>query len=273
MSTMLDLPAAYRAQGLTVFEVPGWRTRGHQGDVPIHPIGGLWHDTGDNHGLRSVFNYTGDPHNPTGPDERPDVPQPRANIWIPRSVGGPDLVVVAAGRAYHAGQGSARALDDIAHGRISHTTGDAVTRNLPNDTLDGNSTLIGHEVECRGGLQVPTPHQVEVMTRVAAAECATFGWTAGHHAHHRQYTNRKVDMSWHGDFWTMINDVLEGPEMATVDQTRAVVREELEYALVALSSGDPNSVATDPRFVELRRVVDELSRKLDDILTRLPAAA
>jgi hypothetical protein len=82
-----------RAAGLIVEEVAGWQERGH-GD--LYPQGVVWHHTAGPSGV---------------------VLHPLARIWCPgvpgplvrcfrREDNGPDhFIVIAAGMAYHAGQG------------------------------------------------------------------------------------------------------------------------------------------------------------------------
>lgn len=260
MSSMILLPQALKNFGLRVREVPGWQARGHDGEVPIVPFGGMWHDTGDTLGLRSVWDVNGD-------DVRPDVPQPRANLYFPRESSW-DVYLVAAGRAYHAGRGSALVLSEVANGRISKSTQDAVVRGLLDDTSEGNSVLIGHEVEGVGGGQALSPLQAHVIPRVAAAECALFGWTPGHHVHHRQYTHRKVDMSWHGDLWGMTAQLLAGKAdaVASTEELRALIDDRLQHFFVHLATGVPNSVSGDPRVAQLHTDIEEIKAKLDSLL-------
>src|SRR5215212_3990122 len=71
MGSMLDLPDALRAAGLRVFVTPDWKTNGHGITLLDHPYGGVLHHTAG-FGLHSVYGL---------PDARPDVPQPRANLW------------------------------------------------------------------------------------------------------------------------------------------------------------------------------------------------
>lgn len=214
-----ELADAYRAMGLTVLELAGWQDRGHS-PGPITPRGGGWHHTGDNIGLRSVFN-------PDGTDIRPDVPQPRANVFLPRT--GPDVIMVAAGVAYHFGKGSRTALRLAWNGQVSAVTPDAVVANYPDDndeTAPGNASMIGHEVENLGDGQPLTPRQLWTIPRVAAAECLLWSWTPGHHMHHRQYTRRKPDMQWRGDLWAMTADAIrqyqEGDTMSAQDAAEGI---------------------------------------------------
>jgi hypothetical protein len=213
--TMLDLADAYRGEGLRVLELPGWKARGHSAG-PMTPRGGGWHHTADNLAVISVFNAN-------GPDIRPDVPQPRANVWVPRD-GDHDLVLVAAGTAYHFGKGSRTALKLAWDGKVTLATPDAAIVQYPDDlddTAPGNDTMIGHEVQNLGTGQPLTTRQLWAIPRIAAAECRLFSWGPGHHMHHRQYTRRKPDMAWRGDLWSLTGAVLEGDTMTPAEMTVA----------------------------------------------------
>lgn len=198
---MSALPTILRAENLTVHIVTEWLSNGHDGDQIIYPYGILLHHTADNIGLKSVWNES-------GPDIRSDVPQPRANLWLPRA-GDYDVAVVSAGRAYHAGRNSSVAHNDIKNNRCSLQMQDAVVRGLVDD-MNGNPYLIGIEVENLGTTQELTDKQLDVLPRVCAALCKEFGWNTGRIAHHRQVTSRKPDMGWRGDIWTMTNNILQG---------------------------------------------------------------
>ena len=87
------LPAALRAAGLKVVEVPGWETRGH-GDVG-KIVGVLAHHTcGPLHGDLPDLNVL--------VKGRPDLSGPLCNLGLGRSG---TVWMIAAGRGYHAGAG------------------------------------------------------------------------------------------------------------------------------------------------------------------------
>jgi hypothetical protein len=261
MASILDLATAYRAEGLHVYEVPGWRNRGHS-DGPMLPRGGGWHHTADNSGLISVLNLN-------GPDIRPDVPQPRANVWVPRDEDY-DLAMVCAGTAYHFGAGSRTALALAWNGRVSAATPDAAVAGYPDDlddTAPGNATMIGHEVENLGTGQPLTARQLWAIPRIAAAECRLFGWGPGHHMHHRQYTRRKPDMQWRGDLWALTAAQLahtSGGDMALDPDAKAYI--DGKFAALATAIGitwygddrdDAKDVGTHPYNLQA------ISKRLD----------
>jgi len=155
------------------------------------------------------------------------MPPPRANVFLPRT--GPDVIMVAAGLAYHFGKGSRTALRLAWNGQVSAATPDAAVANYPDDndeTAPGNASMIGHEVENLGDVQPLTARQLWTIPRVAAAECLLWNWTPGHHMHHRQYTRRKPDMAWRGDLWAMTADAIreyqEGDTMSAQDAAEGI---------------------------------------------------
>jgi hypothetical protein len=194
MGTMLDLPAGFRAAGLTVWVAPDWRTNGHGYDL-IKPFGGVLHHTGG-YGLRSVYGL---------PDARPEVPQPRCNLWTPRPGTQPyDIAVICAGRAWQAGTGRMQAYDRMRAGNFSVRTPDAAALyGRDSDDVDAGWTslhTLGNEVEWAGG-DFPEG-QLDVVATAMGACVKVFGWPGlGCWAHHRQLTFRKSDMAYRGDIW------------------------------------------------------------------------
>jgi hypothetical protein len=196
MGSMLDLPAALRAAGLRVWVAPDWKTNGH-GYSLIKPFGGVLHHTAG-WGLRSVYGE---------PDARPDVPQPRCNLWTPRPGTQPyDIAVICAGRAWQAGTGRMQAYDRMRAGNFSVRTPDAaVLYGRDSDDVDAGWTsehTLGNEVEWNTGDPWTDRHLDVVAT--AMRVCAdVLGWPGvGCWANHRQLTWRKPDMDYRGDIWT-----------------------------------------------------------------------
>lgn len=121
-----------RAAGITVVEVPGWRTRGSSTFTP--------------RGL--VDHHTAGPRNGNAPslgictNGRSDLPGPLCHVLVGRDN---TCYVVAAGRANHAGTGGWKG-------------------------LSGNSSVYGVERENVGTITEPwRPDQTETACRVAAA--------------------------------------------------------------------------------------------------------
>jgi hypothetical protein len=199
MGSMLDLPDALRSAGLRVFVAPDWRTNGHDIDLLDSPYGGVLHHTAGL-GLRSVYGL---------PDARPDVPQPRANLWTPKpGTQDYDIAVLCAGRAWHAGTNNSTAHADLRAGRFGMDVADALDRfGKHSDDLDAGFTsanTVGNEVENLGTAADEWPEaQLDVVATAMRVCVEVFGWPGvGAWAHHRQLTWRKPDMSYRGDLWT-----------------------------------------------------------------------
>jgi len=173
--------AAYRAEGLTVHEYPGWRT--HNRDTatgktfgPV--VGVLIHHTAG-HGDRAVC-FNG----------RPDLPGPLCHNWLGKTAG---LWMLGQGRANHAGL----------------VDGDVVTAlvaekaPLPRDDradTDGNDVLYGLEIENLGDGKDPYPaDQYRQAVLWAAATCRKHGWTERSVAGHKELQPGKIDPSFDMD--------------------------------------------------------------------------
>lgn len=178
---MIELGNILRAAGLTVVEQPGWRTAGHPGTFA--PAGIVWHHTGGLNALPVVVNG------------RADLAGPLANLYLDHTG---TFTVVCAGVAWHAGPGSQHVLDDIRNG--VPPAGDAAALGLPDDCSDGNHYLLGIEVENLGTADDPYPKaQIDALVAGSAALCRALGFDQTHCVHHREWTARKVDMSYRGD--------------------------------------------------------------------------
>lgn len=209
--SILDLPAALRAAGLTVWVAPDWRTNGHTYEL-IDPFGGVLHHTAG-HGLRAVYGL---------PDARPDVPQPRCNVWTPRPGTQPyDVAVISAGRAWQAGTGRMHAYDRMRAGGFSVRTPDAAVLYGPNsDDVDAGWTsqhTLGNEVEWNTGDPWTTDH-LDVVATTMGVCVDVLGWAGlGSWAHHRQLTYRKPDMDYRGDLWGRAAAITRGDDMSAED--------------------------------------------------------
>lgn len=146
MGYQLGLPAALAKRGLTVETVPGWETRGGSS---FNPKGAVSHWTagarsGDRGSLR-ICTYG-----------RSDLPGPLCNVFLTRAG---SALIVAAGRANHAGRGGYRG-------------------------LAGNSSVFGTEAESTGSNDW-TDEQRWAYPRINAAYCdlGNFDetWLCGHY--------------------------------------------------------------------------------------------
>ena len=149
------LPAALRRRGLTVEVVPGWETRG---SPSFNPVGSVSHWTagpngGDRPSLKVCVNG------------RPGLGGPLCNVFLTRNG---VAVVVAAGRANHAGKGGAGG-------------------------LRGNSSVFGTEAENSGGGGW-TKEQRWAYPRINAAY-VDLGASRKHiYGHHEWAPGRKIDI-------------------------------------------------------------------------------
>ena len=155
MGYATGLPAALARRGLQVEVVPGWQTRGSSA---FAPRGAVCHwtagpRTGDRPSLNVVVNG------------RPGVPGPLANVFLTR---GGVAIVVAAGRANHAGEGGWRG-------------------------LVGNSTVFGTEAENSGGGEW-TDAQRRAYPRINAAYADLGGFGVEMICGHSEWTSRKIDI-------------------------------------------------------------------------------
>lgn len=124
-STMIwltDLADRLRKDGLTVVEVPGWKTRGYAAQGFYDVAGVLHHHTATN---RAAFTNSNMPTLNLLVGGRSDLPGPLCNLGFGRDG---TVYVIAAGWANHAGRGRAPG--------------------IPNDM--GNGYLIGIEAESSG---------------------------------------------------------------------------------------------------------------------------
>lgn len=196
MGYQTQLANALRARGVRVEEYAGWTTRGSSS---FTPGGAVCHWTA------GPCDATGRPSLSTVVNGRTDLAGPLANIYLDRAG---IAVVVAAGRANHAGEGGW-------HG------------------LSGNSSVFGVEAECCN-VGDWTAAQRSAYPAVMAALCDAGGFDASLVCGHNEWApGRKIDISdWTMD--AMRSDVgallrAEGDwfDMATKNDLAEVVRSEL----------------------------------------------
>ncbi len=140
-------------------EVPGWQTRGSSSFAPACTIG--HHTAGPFSGDRPSLNIC--------VNGRTDLPGPLCNDFLSRS----KVILVAAGRANHAGIGGFRG-------------------------LVGNSAAFGNEAESAGrrrpdGSPDWSEFQRWAFPRVHAAHLWLLGRDASWYCAHRDWTTRKID--------------------------------------------------------------------------------
>ncbi|MEZ7005812.1 N-acetylmuramoyl-L-alanine amidase [Streptomyces sp. AD55] len=161
--------AALAAEGVAVRELEGWTTRGRDAATgnafgPVHGV--LNHHTAGRDSLDTIA-YRG---------QGSAVPAPLAHAYLPKDG---RLVLVALGRANHAGLAARNAFDALVAERPIPTPSRA------SGTVDGNDRLYGIEVENLGdGADAYTRAQYDTWVRYNAAVCRHHGWGAGSCAGH-----------------------------------------------------------------------------------------
>lgn len=179
----VDLLSVLRAADVTVHAVDGWEKKGRPGFEPegilVHHTAGP--KTGDAPCLQVCL------------AGRPDLPGPLCHIYLSRSG---TAHLLAANITNHAGMGAREVLDQIRRGEP--VIDNAVTHGYT-DAIGGNTFFYGIEVENSGtkGDAYP-PAQIEALVRICAALCQAHRWSSGRVIHHRQWTKRKIDMSFRG---------------------------------------------------------------------------
>lgn len=171
---------AYRAEGLTVHEYPGWRTHNRDtatGKIFGPVVGVLIHHTAG-HNDKDIC-YKG----------RPDLPGPLCHNWLGKTAG---LWMIGQGRTNHAGLVDG----DVIRALMAETA-------LPHDDradTDGNDLLYGLEIENLGDGHDPYPaDQYRQAVLWAAAHCRAHGWTEKSIAGHKEVQPGKVDPSFDMD--------------------------------------------------------------------------
>lgn len=176
MALHFDLVSVLRAEGLTVVEVPGWRTRSNGRDLT--PVGNLVHHTASSpkatNGAMARLLTEG----------RSDLSGPLCNVHVRRDG---TCEVIAAGAANHAGRGGANVL-----AWIRKPAGGSPPAPGPDDP-GGNSLLVGWECDNAGDGEPWPAAQVEAIVRGCAAVARAAGFPAAATIGHREWTRRKID--------------------------------------------------------------------------------
>jgi hypothetical protein len=201
-----DLADVLRAAGLTVVELPGWKTRGRPASTGgFDPVGNLWHHTGGASNTRDYADWMA----LTG---RSDLPAPLCQVAVDRAG---RMYVSAAGRANHGG--TAKPAGPVPGG-------------------DANELYIGWECMNTGG-EGWEPVQYDAMVTAAAATSLHYGWDADANRAHKEtsYTGKwdpgLLDM---GKFRSDIANHMTSKDwfdMATEADLRKIVREEVAALL------------------------------------------
>jgi len=252
---MVNFASVLKAAGLPVREVAGWQRRGRPPSTdpsdPAYPAAtkfagiGLHHTAGHND-LNVVLNG------------RPGIPGPLANLYVARDG---KVHVVAAGRANHFGAGAAevyqRTLRDLA------PLGDAAAVGLA-DSIVGNGVYVGIEVENLGTPADRYPRvQIDSLQRACAALCQELGWTANRCVQHREWTRRKVDMSYRGPLREAVASLLVKEDFILDAATKAYFDKQFELLRIG-DDPDPRTGDTHPfSFENVLRRLDRIEGLLN----------
>lgn len=167
---------AFRAEGLTVVEMPGWRERCRCCSGPHDPhartyirawtdfVGITWHSTyGARLGGQAAIDYT-----------KRILIAGNGSVPGPLCLAGVDadgrMLMVSAGRANHVGRIGQAALTAMRRASFS-TTGN---HNLRGQGIDGNQFTMGFEALGSGA---PNTKQIDAMVRGSVALCRLNNWT------------------------------------------------------------------------------------------------
>ncbi|MCX4780990.1 N-acetylmuramoyl-L-alanine amidase [Streptomyces sp. NBC_01264] len=166
---------ALRAEGLTVVEVGGWRTRNRDHKDPWGPVHGVMLHHTVTHGTAYTVQLCRDGH--------ADLPGPLCHGVITKDG---RVHLVGHGRANHAGAGDSGVLAAV-----------IAEKRLPPDQhadTDGNRHFYGFECENLGDGEDPWPAaQLDAMARASAALCRAHGWTARSVIGHLEWRPGKID--------------------------------------------------------------------------------
>lgn len=190
----VDIVEALVGADVEVVPADGWETRGRTGFAPVGIM--LHHTAGPRSGDAPLLDVC--------LNGRPDLAGPLCNIYLSRSG---KAHVLAANTANHAGMGAREVLELVKRGE--DVTGNAVSNDLK-DSVGGNIYFYGIEIENSGAAGDPyPPAQMEALAKNCAALCVVHRWSPSRVIHHRQWTARKIDMSFRGDVPGMVAQYMD----------------------------------------------------------------
>jgi len=106
--------------------------------------------------------------------------------------------VVSVNRTAHPGNGDPEVLERAKRDEVPMTVSQVRARRI--NTMRGYKHWVGVEVENLGNGSDPyTAEQIDTSVKLAAAHCLEFGWSVNRCIHHKEWTSRKIDMSYGGD--------------------------------------------------------------------------
>jgi hypothetical protein len=178
----------------------GWINRNNRtGWITGGPIGAVFHHTAsssDNGAVNTITNgWSGHPG-------------PVYNVLV-LSTGAVHLI--AGGPANHAGRGSGAVRDRIRAGGPPGATGP--------DTMNGNQSFFGVSARHVGTNPNYPQAQLDAIVAVGAAFCVARGLNPTTCFHHREWSLRKIDMSWRGDLRGLVTTAVRGSTPAPIPPT------------------------------------------------------
>lgn len=167
-----------REQAVPLVVIDGFA---HRGKLGLAPEGTLNHHT-------AAVSRTAVPSLSVVINGRSDLPGPLCNFLLGRDA---RCYCIALGKANHAGNGSRAVLDAVRRGV-------PVPARPGPDEVSGNYRLWGIEVENDGVGEPYSPAVLDVLVRINAGLARLARWNEWHSIHHREWTRRKIDMSYLG---------------------------------------------------------------------------
>lgn len=202
---MANLADKLKAKKVGVVEVPGWET--HARPYTFKPEGIMIHHTAGSNSLKIVRNG------------RKGLPGPLAQFLISKSGA---VYLISQGYSNHAGSGMSSALARVRKEQVP------AGRAKSKGDITGNRYFWGIEVENNGVGEAYPDVQIQALVTLCAALCELNGWSENRIIHHKEWTSRKIDMSYRGDVRGMVADVMSGkaPRGYNVDCSDSVLQKE-----------------------------------------------
>lgn len=236
-----------------VVETSGWRTRNNRTSWAAgSPIGIMAHHSAS------------DPREAPGPAVNriingwSGLPGPVYGVFV---VPTGDIHLIAAGPANHAGQGISAVRDRTRNGLAP--LGNAAAA----DNMNGNAWFFSVGGQHRGTYPEWPAVQVTGIVAVCAAFCLARGFTAARAIHHREWTRRRIDMSYRGDLRGRTAATMAGTPIPPAPPTdwldmdastlRTIVRTEVHQEVLAILRAD------EFRLDRSRRLQDDFRGRTD----------
>ncbi|MGW1463833.1 N-acetylmuramoyl-L-alanine amidase [Streptomyces sp. NPDC002308] len=215
-----------RAEGVTVEEYPGWRTRGRDAatGLTFGPVRMFLNHHTAGHGAKDTVAKNG----VTG------LPGPLAHVYLARSG---VATMCSAGRANHAGKMAVNAYASFRDEAKTHPAPSAAS-----GTIDGNDVSYGIETENLGdNVDVYPRAQYDAWVRINTAVCRHHGWSAESVGCHKETSvEGKIDPRGPVEGYGT-----RGPFAFTPAQFRADVDERLAHP-ASWSPNTPSPEEDDP---------------------------